>query len=391
MILHITTDNKFIHQALQTFENVYSGKNEVWMIGNAYDGHDKTNSANKTLKIKDIFNPKVLKEISKYEIVIIHSFYWLAYPLIALAPSNVKYAWIGWGYDYYEFIYPLEDQLLLNKTLRIKKEITSKDALRNINLKSVSKRIIKKIIISIFKKKAIRKIDSISPVLINEYEMLKANFITKDIPKLIPWNYGSLEENLVKNFLNDRISGSKVLIGNSGTYTNNHIEVFDMLGATINLKKIDVIVPLSYGEKDYIDYIEKEGEKYFKSNFLPLKEFLSIEEYVNLIKQCGNVIMNHKRQQAVSNIVIMIYLGARLFLRDDNPTFKMLKSEGACINSISDLIENKELLDTPLNFEEIKRNQIILKKHWSKTSIDLKTKALIEYHLGLQKKYEYKK
>ena len=122
----------------------------------------------------------------------------------------------------------------------------------------------------------------------------------------------------------------------------------------------------------------------FFDDFKAITDFISIDEYVTLLKQCGFVIMNHKRQQAVGNIVIMLYLGARVFLREDNPTYKMLKKDGAVISSTLDLENQPGLLKMPLTEKEIQTNIAILFKHWSKEAIDQKTKSLVEFHLGAQ-------
>jgi dTDP-N-acetylfucosamine:lipid II N-acetylfucosaminyltransferase len=45
----------------------------------------------------------------------------------------------------------------------------------------------------------------------------------------MPWNYGSLEESLVKNFIGGRVSGNSILLGNSASFTNNHIEAFELI------------------------------------------------------------------------------------------------------------------------------------------------------------------
>lgn len=78
----------------------------------------------------------------------------------------------------------------------------------------------------------------------------------------------------------------------------------------------------------------------------------------------------------------MLYLGARVFLREENPTYQMLKSEGAIVNTLDELKAQPDLLKTPLTENEITNNIEVLYKHWSKNMIDQKTKNLVEFHLG---------
>ena len=114
----------------------------------------------------------------------------------------------------------------------------------------------------------------------------------------------------------------------------------------------------------------------------PVVDFMAIDDYVALLKQCGFAIMNHKRQKAVGNIVIMLYLGARVFLREENPAYQMLKNDGVMLNTITELEQQPGLLKTPLSETEIQTNISILYKHWSKQAIDVKTNNLVEFHLG---------
>lgn len=92
--------------------------------------------------------------------------------------------------------------------------------------------------------------------------------------------------------------------------------------------------------------------------------------------------MNHKYHQAVDNFLIMLYLSVRVFLREENPIYKMLKQEGAILNTVQEISTRPELLQKPLSENEIQKNIAVLYKHWSKEAIDTKTKNLVEFHLG---------
>jgi hypothetical protein len=113
---------------------------------------------------------------------------------------------------------------------------------------------------------------------------------------------------------------------------------------------------------------------------------MPIQDYVATIKQCGYVIMNHKRQQAVGNIVIMLYLGARVFLREENPTFPFLKDLGVVISSVQELEKDISLLHTPLSIEEKERNKRLVSDYWSRESGIARTKALVDRALSLANK-----
>jgi len=381
-ILHITTDNKFISQAMHTFENVYPKQNTVWMLDRLAEVNTSGNKYQR-FSAKQLLNPLFIRKLKDFDLIVLHamSFYW--YPLIIFAPGKTKFSWIGWGYDYYEYIYNNSDDLLLPGTLGV--QAACKNRHKSIYWVSI-KRVIRVILKVIFEHVVIKKIDSISPVLEEDYKLIRKANLMKVMPDYVAWNYGSLEEDLVQNFIGQRVSGNAVLVGNSASLTNNHLDSFALLKGLNHFDSIGskMIVPLSYGSSDYQGIVLTKGRELFGDKFTALTDFMPIDEYVSLIKQCGYVVMNHKRQQAVGNIVIMLYLGARVFLRKENPTYIMLKKENVIINTVEELERQPDLLRQPLREEEIQNNIRALYRQWSRKAIDQKTQKLVEYLLGKQ-------
>lgn len=380
-ILHITTDNKFISHALTTFESVYPNQNTVWMLSELAEIPIADNNCYKYFSFSQTFSPIFLRSLENFDLVVLHTFIVSWYPLIFLAPKNTKFAWLGWGFDYYEYIYNNPKDLLLNKTLKLNDYCIQINK-RKLSLKSLVKYPAKVLANRVIKIRALKRISSFSPVLKEDYDLIANAGLISSLPDFMPWNYGSLEENLIKNFIGQRVTGNSILVGNSASFTNNHIEAFDLLN-DFNLQDgIEVITPLSYGDDCYKHEVIELGYELLGNSFQPITDFMPIDEYIDTIKRCGYVVMNHKRQQAVGNIVIMLYLGARVFLREENPTYKMLKSDGAILHTIQELESNPKLLKSRLGEHEIQKNIDILYKHWSKDAIDNKTKNLVEFHLG---------
>ncbi|WBE25078.1 TDP-N-acetylfucosamine:lipid II N-acetylfucosaminyltransferase [Denitrificimonas caeni] len=380
-ILHITTDNKFISHALSTFESVYPDKNIVWMLNGVGEPNAVDDKYDESFSFLDTFRPSFIKKLKYFDLVVLHNFDVFWFSLTFLAPKGTKFAWLGWGFDYYDYIHKNPDDLLLSKTLEFKLESRKKKR-KKTTLKKLVKTYIKLLLHNIIKPNALKRIGSFSPVLKEDYDLVANAKLIPHLPKFMPWNYGSLEENLIKNFIGLRVNGESILVGNSASFTNNHIDIIDLLSKFDLAEGVNIIVPLSYGDEDYKDKITETGRLVLGTSFQPVADFMPIDEYVSLIKQCGYVVMNHKRQQAVGNIVIMLYLGARVFLREENPTYTMLKKEGAIVNTVQELELNPDLLKTPLTEDEIQKNIEILYKHWSKEAINTKTRNLVEFHLG---------
>lgn len=111
-------------------------------------------------------------------------------------------------------------------------------------------------------------------------------------------------------------TGTNILVGNSADPFNNHMEILNKLEAYKD-QNITIYVPLSYGNQEHAKYVIKKGKKYFGERFQPLTEFMSIEKYVNLLGIIDIAVFNHKRQQAMGNIITLLGLGKKVYMRSD--------------------------------------------------------------------------
>jgi hypothetical protein len=91
-------------------------------------------------------------------------------------------------------------------------------------------------------------------------------------------------------------------------------------------------------------------------------DFMPLHDYNNYLEQCGIVIMNHYRQQAVGNVLTMLWMGAKVYLDERNSLYHYLKRIGVYVFSIQkDLHEDNPDLFLLLNVEERNENRNILK------------------------------
>jgi dTDP-N-acetylfucosamine:lipid II N-acetylfucosaminyltransferase len=374
MILHITPDDKFIDMALRIFEVVKPGGNHCIVVS---DKKLLTYVECKSVEIitKDKVSSVIFgNSLLKYDAIIIHCFSQLNIRF----PKGIKVAWVGWGADYYDLIYNSKLDYLESKT---------RNLILNINKtrESKFKKLIKK---TPYLERFIRKlkqrqkfkiinnhIDYFLPVLVDEFDKVSSNDL-KFKPKLLDWNYGTLENDWLKGFENSTCTSTNILVGNSASPNNNHVEVFELLN-DLNIRDKKVIVPLSYGDRRYRDNILSIGEDLLGKQYQPLVDFMAIEKYINTIASCSFVIMNHLRQQAIGNIVIMLNLGAKVFLNRNNPAYSFFKNKGAVIFSIEDLKINPSLLTDPLGYEDMIINRTVLQSVWSEKQIIHKTKILV--------------
>jgi len=377
-ILHLASDDKFLDQALAVFEKVFPNANEVIVFTRKKPLQHISLTPNHIEVFDNSFfntKPKLAREnYQKYDLIIFHSLGPDTYSELQSIPCETPTIWLGWGFDYYS-------DLLSNIPLLLEKTKALSASLDGNNLRRRASVIIKSIIcmlgIPTVKVKAIERISIFAPVLPSEYDLVAQSRKWKHFPEFVVWNYGTIEDNLIKGFEGERVSGNAILVGNSATVTGNHIEALDLLHQ-FGVNDRQIIAPLSYGNEQYAQRLTEVGIDYFGDNFEALMNFMPVENYVATIKKCGYVIMNHVRQQAVGNIVIMLYLGARIFVRQENPVYAFFKAMGVSLSTVQELVIDPTLLQTPPSNEERERNRNFVSGYWSRDRAHERTKDLVE-------------
>ena len=197
----------------------------------------------------------------------------------------------------------------------------------------------------------------------------------------IPYSYSvNLSESISSVSLGDGI-----LIGNSATLSNNHLDIFETIKGVENR----LIVPLSYGAygyKDYRNIVFFKGKKIFGKNLKIIDSFLSIEEYDKVLLSCNTMIMYHLRQQALGNIYKGLYLGLRIFLNKKSITYKYLIDLGMIV---FDLEKDKDLLGIELDQREKDVNKDLIIKIQGVKAISSKIDGIINLHYSLTNNIHY--
>ena len=372
MILHIAPDDKFIDMAYKMFENISPYNNEFVVVTEVEKFKYIITTPITKMRRGQFLSKNFLANLVNYEFVVIHVLTDDVKKMISNADKSIKFVWIGWGSDYYCYTNKV---LLLPQTRALKEKIqNSKNFYDKILLRSLRSFVIHKLR-NKSEKKIFNKINYFAPVLYEDYLLVK-NELKIPIPKYLDWNYGTLEDDLIGNE-NIEISGENILLGNSASFENNHLEAIDLL-KYIGLGNKKVICPLSYGDEHYANKVISYGKKNLGQNFEPLTIFMKIHEYNKIITTCSVVIMNHFRQQALGNIITMMYSGAKVYLNKENPVYQFFLDKGAIIYSIDELEKNPNMINVRLFQEEIEINRKILKNFWSRNVAQQKTKRLID-------------
>lgn len=159
---------------------------------------------------------------------------------------------------------------------------------------------------------------------------------------------------------------SVVLVGNSADPSNCHKEVFEKLKKEIH-RISKIIVPLSYGDKEYAVKVVEEGKAMFGDKFEPITKMLPINDYREILKSVDFACFNHNRQQAMGNIIFLLSLGKTVYLKPDTPSWLFFLSKGVLLKSVEKLdlkyLDDTDAVNNKLSIENY-FNRRNLKNQW---------------------------
>lgn len=118
-----------------------------------------------------------------------------------------------------------------------------------------------------------------------------------------------------------------IQIGNSADLTNNHVEILHKLLKYKN-KDIKIYVPLSYGDQIYAEKVIIIGKELFEDKFIPMMNFMTFNEYNNYMSSIDIAIFNHDRQQAMGNIIGLLSLGKKVYLKSSVTPYPYFQNLG---------------------------------------------------------------
>ena len=96
----------------------------------------------------------------------------------------------------------------------------------------------------------------------------------------------------------------------------------------LSQENIKILLPLSYGDMEYGDMVQKYAEELFPKKVICLREMLPKEEYFKLINRVDIAIFETTRQIALGNINRMIFRNVKLYLSKDGVMYDYFLENG---------------------------------------------------------------
>ncbi len=374
-IYHIATDEKFINTACYQFTKAVATPNKFYILTK----DTQIPLQHVTLQEDFFLIPNTLKEkaklvtaIGEEDIVVFHSLISWFYSILFDLPKKTQTIWLCYGYELYnDPVYFSKKEIYAPITLRyfgnspgiipVKKKTGLKGWIKSMFGNSTKEHPRDK------KERALDRIDYIGTSFQEEFKALSNKLHTKK--KFFEYWHYPLEQILN---INETPSSTRknILIGNSGVPTLNHLDVFHEISKMAIAKDAKVVVPLSYGLDAYITVVKRKGEELLSDSFYPLEDFIPLVEYNKILQEINVAIFLSYRQQALGNIIALLYMGARVYLSHKNPIYHFFKGIGIVIFDFDKEFENITSLQ-PITKEEVIHNRKKLNELLSEATLEI--------------------
>lgn len=360
--LHILHDDKFTDGAIRQFERYYPHQNIYVVL--LYAGSDlkdtPLNTPAQIFKIRDAELKNKIYHIirtNNVENLFIHYLdnFKASITNKILERFSLKFYWIFYGGDLYGYLQQYRGYHILDDPGLLQK-------------KNMLQRIIRELKYLLWFRKTIR------------HTMFKA---FGQVDYFCFWNeydfelYQSYFKNnaVFKPFIyyhalgNPAFSGKEkediILINHSASFSGNHLYIFRLLNRLgFSDTRYSLLIPLSYGNKEYADIVEDDAIRLFGEKAEILRDFMPIVQYQQKLSKVKVAIFGMKRQEAAGNIFQLLNMGAKVFLREENTVLKWLRNRDFVVFSVEkDLSDMHQI--TPLSEEEIIHNRACYHRYFS--------------------------
>ena len=357
-VYHLLRDEIWIEGAIRMFDDIDSINNNYIYIEPIQD---------KSLKhINNIDNLDIVQvdEIGSYlesvphgSIVFVHSLSNYHANIVNKYHNKYKFVWLIMGADMYQNKYIYDKNIYDEYTYQLKPCKKRRiGILKKIywlfKYKSFNYLDHQKVNIA----KAAKKIKYVGTYQQEQLDLLQSLDAVDNEAMRFHFAYYPLEY-IIKDD-NPEITGFDILLGNSASCSNNHIEAINILSGLDNIDG-KIYCPLSYGDMEYADKIIEYGKKKLGNTFEPIEKLLPLEEYNQILSKCNIVVMNHYRGQASGNILSALYRGSKVFMNPKSTIYRYLKNKGVYVYNIYNINRNDEhTYDIVVNNRNILRDEI---------------------------------
>lgn len=315
MNLHLVSDNSFVNRFAENLQELgILERNKIVVRTHL----PKLAAIRRNVPFGRMYSSELnaaIGDTRAYEKVFIHYFSPLLYRWAATNTFR-ELNWMVWGGDLYNLpgIDPLCYEPLTRRYLG--RQFDVKSMLLNL-----------KVLAQIpFRRAAYRKVNGVLTWMTAEYDFARKHlsldaahrffFYENQVPyhQLPAVEPGSAQR-----------SKPVLLLGNSGTPTNNHMDAVRFLEDTG--VAADLIMPVSYGDSRYVQYLRRHL-RYTLGQVTFIDRRIPFDEYVRMLHSIDGLVMNTIRPQGYGTILMMIQMGKPVFMNTKNVSLPDLDTLG---------------------------------------------------------------
>lgn len=356
MILHLIIDHQVIERSLGIYEELFPNRNRVLIFSDMTSFKHLSKYADNTIvsrhNIKDVAS---FYDFTNVKYVIAHYLTFEMVDFVREMPKSIHFCWEIYGYDLYnQFLDKQGYKLYYTNPFKYAdwhpvfrtyfRELF--DILLELKgYKYKSKRSIRKCFNYITK-----RTNSIGVCCEGDKTVLE-KFSKRNYSSFDFCNY-SLKETLGNLYGHDYSNGTKVLVGNSASFSNNHMYVLKYLKKNALAHESKIMMSLSYGGTDsYKEMVMREYNKEFAGNVECLLSYMPLHEYNNIFLQLNSLVLCAWRQESIGTIFMGFYLGLRIYMSKKSPLYTSLSKLGFYVFTI----ESSDINDINVPLELTKR------------------------------------
>lgn len=366
-ILHLITDHQVTERRLSEFEKQFPGCNDVLIFGeDSTFKHLTIHSTSTLVSRKNINKIKRSFNFIKYNYIVIHYLTLEMIDFVEYAPKSIHVSWEIYGYDLYnQFLDPMGykvQQEDASKYLPAHARLLKVLGLYGLYLYFRTGDCTR---IPILSKYYFRRITSrLNSVIVGcqADASLLEKYSGRKYETYRVFFY-SLKEVLGDLYDSPFYDNNGIMIGNSASYSNNHLYVLDLI-QKFNISDATVLMPISYGGS--LRYREKVKEAYtkvFPNRMRFIVDYLPLHEYNKIFLKISILVLASWRQESIGTIIMGFYLGIKIFLSNKSPLLDSLRKDGFIVYDIEGT--NSEDFLKPLKLDQKEYNRNLLLEHYN--------------------------
>ena len=360
-IFHFLLSEKIVADVISNFEDTESNNYFIFFddISNRKAALPRTKNDILVLNYKNSGINDLIEKLQP-DLLLLHSISFKFAKVALEIQSNLVIGWFPWGYDIYS-LPKIRLTLYGKKTLNYLNAQSPffyfKNKLIEYCFDYLPDSILKKLNLEYFRETLLlhKKISYFISYIEEDFHLFSKYY--PNTMKFIYSPFLTLDQYLGNIKQPELITNTgNILIGNSASLESNYFDVIEELN--VNKSKFSkASFVLNYGEtfKNFKKDVQIEINKELSVKAECITKFMDLKTYVEFLKSCNTAVFLHYRQQAMGNIITLIYLGARVYLSKHNPILHFFNSKGIKINIFES--EFEEFGTSDLSYEEKESNR----------------------------------